>query len=186
MKYSWGKKVCVALGAVAVVLGTGIMTGCKSPIDVPPIPDPVEKITNGQFTNDLTGWQGGITEPATGEAKVVDGAYKATITNQGTENWHVQLWQTVAFISGMTYTLSFDAYSPDGDRTLNCQCQQNGGDYHPISGWTDKVVTLSTTKQTLSFTFSCTESNDAGRLNFDMGKMGLNAVIIDNVSMMEQ
>jgi hypothetical protein len=182
------KAYSVAGGICAVVVGVIIFAGCENTATTPlPDIDPVEKIANGQFTNDLTGWQGGIGDTAAaGAVGVVDSAYRATITKAGTQNWHIQLCQSVQFTSGKTYTVSLDAYSPEGARVMNAQCQQNGGDYHPIGGWTDKVLNLTTTKQTFTYTFSCTETNTGGRLNFDMGNMGLNDVVIDNVSLIEE
>jgi uncharacterized protein (DUF362 family) len=151
-----------------------------------------EKIINGTFNTNLTPWTnylgaGGAATFAWFDddpSAAVNGTVKMTITNGGTTDYAVQFNQAVAYISGKTYSLSFDAYSPEGNRTLVVKQEQSSGDYHKIGGSAFQTFAITTVKKNYTYSFKCTETNAGCRLGFNCGLSAFD-VIIDNVSLIE-
>jgi hypothetical protein len=71
--------------------------------------------------------------------------------------------------AGKTYALSFDAFSPQGNRTIAVAQEQGSGDYHAIGGSATQIVPLTNTPRTFTCQFAGTEPNTGGRLTFNCG-----------------
>lgn len=106
-------------------------------------------------------------------------------TAEGTEDYSVQLVQPdIPMKKGCTYLISFDAYA-DADRSMKAAVTA------PERSWVryfeDTPVELTTTKQTFTYEFTMTDSDDAkGRLEYNMGADGSTAGIhISNVSVVK-
>ena len=74
-------------------------------------PDGDNMITNADFSNGLTGWEGPVMDAgAAATASVEDGKVIVNITNPGTAGYHIQLKQTgIALENGKTYKVTFKA-----------------------------------------------------------------------------
>jgi uncharacterized protein (DUF362 family) len=171
-------------GTDNVIAQSGIITGTAV------VQTGTEKIINGNFNTVLAPWIGYVLTAGTGSVTQVtingDGVARITINAAGGVDYAFQLNQQINFITGKTYTLKFDAYSPEAARNLVIKIDQNGGDYHSIKGWTTQSRPLTTSRQTFSFpSFVCQENNANGRISFNAG-LNVNDVIIDNVSLIEQ
>ncbi|MGC1376841.1 MAG: glycoside hydrolase family 9 protein, partial [Anaerolineales bacterium] len=123
----------------------------------------IELITNGDFSAGSTGWNayGGSNISYAGGVFSVDipvglGAYSAAINRSD-----------IVLESGVTYTLSFDAW---GDGTglpgIPVMIQENGGSY---TQYFNQAVTLTSTSQTFTFTFTPTSSDPAAMFQIALG-----------------
>jgi hypothetical protein len=144
-----------------------------------------QKITNGTFTTNLTGWITNVNSGGAATFAVDAGTAKATITNGGTTQYAIQFQQGITYTTGKSYSLSFNARSPEGNRTIYFVHELASGDYHAIGGSATQTFALTTTMQTFTYQFNCTETNAGGRINFKSG-LSANDVVIDNVSLIEQ
>ena len=140
-----------------------------------------ELVTNGDF-------QTGVNSPWYGEAaNVVElstGAFynQAEVTTK-VAAYLVNLSQEILLSDGVTYTLTFDAFTDDatGSRTMLAGLGQTG------SPWlnSQETVTLTSTLQTFTYTFTINYGDAVtDRVFFDMGA-DLGFVFIDNVSVKE-
>src|SRR5699024_9634378 len=118
-----------------------------------------------------------------------EGQGTATISDIGTEDWNIQLFQHgVEVEEGATYEVSFDAKATV-DRPLRLQIQHNGEEDDDWTGYFDQTFSLTNTLETYSYTFEMTETSDpATKFGFALGKdeEGLTSseaheVYIDNV-----
>ncbi len=115
------------------------------------------------------------------EARIQDKEVYINTTSEGTADYSVQLVQPALPIKeGATYKLSFDAYA-DQERTIKTGISAPDHDYKRYLE--DTEVKLSKEKQTFTYEFTMTDSDDAnGRLEFNLGAMGSSAgVKISNV-----
>lgn len=136
-------------------------------------------ITNGDFSNGTTGWTPSAWSPdgaAAGTPAVKAGVFTFDVTNGGTDNWNVQIFQTaVPFVKGTTYTLSFDA---SASKARDIKVYAN-------LGAIDKAVSLTATTKTYTYTF-VSDSTESGKLSFDIGGSSASgtSVTLDNVSIL--
>jgi Glycoside hydrolase family 44/Carbohydrate binding domain/Divergent InlB B-repeat domain len=134
-------------------------------------------ITNGDFSNNTTGWTPSAWSPdgaAAGTPSVQNGVFSFAVTHGGTDTWNVQIFQTaVPFVKGTTYTLSFEA---SASLARNIKVYAN-------LGAIDKSVALTTTSTKYTYTF-VSDSTESGKLSFDIGGPGAagSTVTLDNVS----
>ncbi len=147
-------------------------------------------VTNGDFAadEDLTDdndWKFLIAKDGEGEAKIGDHEIIISSTNEGTEEYAVQLVQpNMPMVQGKTYTFSFEAYAEE-PRQMKPAITAPEVDW--IRYFPDTPVDLTTDWQTYSFTFEMKDKDDdKGRVEFNMGKQGSTATIhIRNVRLEE-
>lgn len=147
-------------------------------------------IHNGGFADseELTDEEGWIFLTSVGgeaSAKIKDNEIFIDTTKEGTEDYSVQLVQSgIPVKKGVTYLVSFDAYA-DADRMMKVAVTAPERDW--IRYLEDTRVDLTTTKQTFTYEFVMTGSDDAnGRLEYNMGADGSTAGIhISNVSVVK-
>jgi hypothetical protein len=148
-------------------------------------PAGVEKVTNGAFTTTIANWTTYKDPAATATIAWNAGTIKATITYGGTQVYHVQFTQGITYTAGKTYSLSFDASSPEGNRNISVTQEQGSSDYHAIAGSAPQTIALTNTTRNYTYQFTSTESNAGGRLTFNCGNNAFD-VVVDNVSLIEQ
>ena len=145
-------------------------------------------VVNGDFSvkEDLTDEKDWTFLTALGgeaEAKIEDNEIAVTTENEGTVDYSVQLVQPdLPMKQGGVYQLTFDAYA-DADRTMKVGVSAPDRSFRRYLE--DTVVNLTPEKQTYTFEFTMTDSDDAnGRLEFNMGAARSTAGIrISNVSL---
>lgn len=182
--------------AVATVNASGLVTGVAQGIanitvrtndgnktatcavTVNPAPAPGENLlTNGDFSNGLTGWLFAA-NGTTSSASVSNGEAVINITTAGTNAWEPQFVKDgFALISGQQYTVSFQARAATN---RNIQLFVNTGPNNYASFFTQSVP-LTTAMQTFTYTFTANANDDNARIDFNCGGNTAN-VIIDNVS----
>lgn len=139
-------------------------------------------VTNGDFSNGSSGWSFQAQGGASGNATVSNGQYQISITNAGTEYWHLQVVQGgISLQQDSTYLVQFDAAAND-TRTINASVGLN---VSPWSSYAATQVLLSDSMQTFQFRFTLNSaSNTNARINFDLGKSSAN-VQLDNISIIK-
>ncbi|MDE5966846.1 MAG: carbohydrate binding domain-containing protein [Lachnospiraceae bacterium] len=122
--------------------------------------------TSGQ--DGMDNWEETINEPAEAEHSIKDGKISYTITNAGTDNWHVQLKQTgLALEAGETYQASFKATSTATREILTGVMSEK----YAVYG--DATVSLAKDEeQEVKFTFTMSEDDTTAQFYVSMGKMG--------------
>jgi beta-glucanase (GH16 family) len=147
-------------------------------------------VYNGNFAekedlSDDTDWKFMLFAGGEGSAEIKDKEIVIKSTNEGTEEYSVQLVQPdMPMVKGKKYRVTFDAYA-EAERTMKVAVTA------PNVNWVryleDTPVKLTTKKQTYTLDFDMTKRNDpTGRLEFNMGKCGSTATIhITNVRLEE-
>lgn len=143
-----------------------------------------ELITNGDFSNGMTGWFAwtNTTGGRTADFNVVGGELVVNnINGGGAANWISVLNSNVSLVHGTTYTVSFDARSTAA-RQITVGPRRGGPGY---TSYSFTVVLIDAVMKTYSFAYTHTaESDTSAQLIFSLGETD-DAVYIDNVSMIE-
>ncbi len=143
-------------------------------------------VNNSDFSeaedlDDEKDWNFLLFNDGKGSAEIKDKSIVITSTNEGTEEYSVQLVQRdMPLHQGETYKLSFDAKA-DEARTMITAVTAPEVDW--IRYFPDTKLDLTTDWQSYSYTFEMKEKDDdKGRVEFNMGKQGSTATIyITNV-----
>ena len=111
-----------------------------------------------------------------GSARIEDGEIIITSTNEGTEEYSVQLVQPdMPMEKGKSYHFSFEAYAEE-DR--NMKAAVTAPDVNWIRYFPDTSVELGPDWKTYEFEFDMNDENDDnGRVEFNMGNQGSTATI---------
>ena len=141
-------------------------------------------LVNGDFENGSQGWIVGVNDNAPAPIVTEDGNsfYEVFITNPNpSQPFLVNMSQKLPIIQGLTYVLTFDAWS-DGNRTIIAGIGLSGGDFSNDS----QVVSITDTQTQYQLTLSSENfgAPDARVLFDSNGDAGL--VRIDNVSLVIQ
>jgi len=147
-------------------------------------------IYNGDFSEDEdldddTNWKFLLFNDGVGEAKIEDGQIIISSTNDGTEEYSVQLVQPeLPMLKGHKYRATFDIKADEDRDAVVCVSA-------PTAGWIrylqDTTIDVTTDWQTYTFDFEMKEKDDNnGRLEFNMGNHGYTSTIyITNVRVEE-
>ncbi|PTN27901.1 carbohydrate binding domain-containing protein, partial [Desulfonatronum sp. SC1] len=143
-------------------------------VTVNPAPAPGENLlTNGDFSNGLTGWLFAA-NGTTSSASVSNGEAVISITTAGTNAWEPQFVKDgFALVSGQQYTVSFQARAA---ANRNIQLFVNTGPNNYASFFTQSVP-LTTTMQTFTYTFTANANDDNARIDFNCGGNTANVII---------
>jgi hypothetical protein len=139
-------------------------------------------VTNGDFSSGTTGWSSlGAWEGAQAQGAVVDGAFKVTLGNPGTEWWHVQITQLgIPLSQGQSYTLSFKAWA-DAPRKIFVKIGEEGGEWGDYGLAEEVQLSAELATYTLEFVME-DPSDDQARIEFNFGGAGnTQAVYLDDV-----
>ena len=136
-------------------------------------------LVNGDFSHGDTGWIFSTVDPAQATGSVVDGEYVISITNPGSENWHIQLIQTGLFIEqGKKYVVSFDAYASSSRNISVAFIKDWTGEW---TGYYYQTLAITSVKRTYKFEFFMNYPTDQNtKFHFDFGGSPED-VYIDNV-----
>ena len=143
-------------------------------------------IYNGDFAeaeslDDVEDWFFLLFNDGVGEASIENGEIIITSTNDGTEEYSVQLVQPdLPVLNGHTYRVTFDIMAEEDRDCVVCVSA-------PRAGWIrylpDTAIDIGPEWQTFEFEFTSNERDDNyGRLEFNMGNHGYTSTIhITNV-----
>ncbi len=138
-------------------------------------------INNGDFAapenlNDDQDWVYQSLNKGVGAAEIKDGEMIITTTNEGTETYSIQLVQGgLPMEKGQKYKLSFDAYAEDARKMIVAITGPNVEYKRYLE---DTSMDLGKDWKTYSFDFEMKEdSDDNGRLEYDLGKQGSTATV---------
>lgn len=137
------------------------------------------QIRNADFEKSNDDWGFNTLLPAQATGSAENGEYNIKVVNGGVNVWDVHLGQyPVLAEKGKEYTVSFDAYAAK-PRTISAFVGKNSDPWTVYSG--THILSLTTTKNTYSFTFVMNEPTDnIARFGFDAGAASSD-VFIDNV-----
>ena len=139
--------------------------------------------TREHFANGADGWSLSQQGGATGSAATSSGELNVTISNGGSENWHLQLVRNnIKFENTKLYRLSFDARA-QSERSITFYAGRASSPWTIYSS--PAAVSISTTNSTYTSSFTMTHPTDhTARLVFDLGKSTA-GVTIQNVKVEE-
>ena len=143
-------------------------------------------VNNGDFSapenlNDDQDWAYQNYSKGVGAAEIKDNEIVITIDNEGTEPYSIQLVQGgLPVEKGVKYKLSFDAYAEEPRSMITAI---TGPDNNYLRYLEDSSMELTKESRNYSFEFEMKEeSDDNGRIEFDLGKQGSTATVhITNV-----
>ena len=126
-----------------------------------------EEITNGDFSNGLTGW----TENGGSYATIVSGALNSNNPDAG--NWYAEnISQNVSFVNGTTYKLTFKAKNISGNLNLR------------ITQGANAMASLDLTSTFVNYTYFYTANADNGSVRIFCNS-AVGQFEIDNISVKE-
>ena len=136
-------------------------------------------VKNADFFDLSEFWQINSVPGAQADGEVMDGEYRVSIQNGGTNAWDIHLGQSgILLEQGYEYQFSFEAYA-DQPRDIFPFVGKNTEPrtiYHDLN-----PITLSTERNTYLYTFKMQEPTDPeARLGFDVGG-NVSSVYFDNV-----
>jgi hypothetical protein len=135
-----------------------------------PEPTPVQAIPvyTSDFTNGTDGWILQNSGGASGSLTASEGKLNVSITNGGTEPWHVQLIKrNIQLEKEKMYRISFNAIAND-NRSATFYAGKDSDPWNAYSGYNG--ISINTTETAYSFTFTMTNPTDMNaRLVFDFG-----------------
>lgn len=146
-----------------------------------------ELIENGDFSNGAQNWTAynGVDNSPSG---VVDGQFKTTVGNVGSDSWSIELGSSNFKLSaGKKYRLTFDAKSTI-NRNIQPVIEHNDAGY---TRYLDQVSALTADMKTYSYDFEMSADDDVAHLAFSLGNVSGTGTIaahdiyIDNVSLKE-
>jgi hypothetical protein len=98
------------------------------------------------------------TAPATGSFNFANKTAQFLINTNGTQNWHVALYQAIGVIMGKTYAYSFDARKLSaGTRTITFMVETDGAPYTKDK---EVVVAIDGTTKTIAGTFTASTTRN--------------------------
>ena len=129
-----------------------------------------ELVINGTF-DQAVNWGVWMADWNTTDAsvEVASGEVVVDITDVGTENWNIQLFQEgIELKEGVTYTVQFDAMS-SADRDINLKMITTT-EYTEMFSLTNEMTTY-------TYSFVYTEADGLGKLDFELGG-AMNGIVV--------
>ncbi len=135
-----------------------------------PDPTPVQSIPLyvSDFTSGTDGWVLQNGGSASSSLSALEGKLNVSITNAGTESWHVQLIKrNIPLVKDKMYRVSFKAMADD-TRSATFYAGKDSDPWNAYSGYNG--ISIPTNETAYSFTFTMTNPTDMNaRLVFDFG-----------------
>lgn len=137
-------------------------------------------IINGEFNSRMYPWYTYVNESALANGIVENNLFKMSITQAGTEGWHIQLIQGgLPLEQGEAYELSLRA-AADQNRTVDVIISEDGNDY---TNYFTESINLTSELSVFNFSFSMGENTDLdARFVVDMGGSDID-VLLDDISL---
>ena len=131
--------------------------------------------SNFQSSND--GWAVFKQSTAAFQLSRTDNALNVTITNGGTEGWHIQLVKNnIQLKSGKKYRFSFKAKS-ETTRSLTAYIGKSVDPWNSYSGYNS--VTVTDTFKVFTYVFDQATNDNTARMVFDLGKSTAGFTVTD-------
>jgi endoglucanase len=145
-----------------------------------PLPVPTEAILlyKSNFTTGNDGWSVNFNLGATGTWNRTSGKMSITVTNGGTEGWHVQATRGgISLEKGKTYRITFSV-NASSNRTAVMYAGKSSDPWNAYSDY--NTIQIPATDATLSYSFTMNSASDSNaRLVFDLGKSTTALTIYD-------
>ncbi len=146
--------------------------------------DNTEVIEGENLCADSSNWGGWYSEDdATAEITAADNGITISVTNPGTEEWHIQgSYANLTLVEGATYRVEFDYYSST-NVPLGFHVQQN---YDPYGQYHYETITSTTSTQHYTADFTMTETDDNVVCVFNCGGVDISnpfSVNVQNLSL---
>jgi uncharacterized repeat protein (TIGR02543 family) len=138
-------------------------------------------LTNGDFSNGLTGWEQLVMGSAAGSFANDANSAKVTIATQGSNAYDIQMFQRITLVANKTYTLEFDVKAASNPKDFKIVVEHDG------DPWTKYVETQRTVDQAVntwkhfSIPFIPNANDSNVKLGFHFGTFNTSSVWIDNV-----
>jgi len=115
---------------------------------------------------------------------IADNRVTVTVTQPGTEGWHVQLIKAgIGIEQGKTYLLRFNASSPDSDnRPLDVAVTRNSD---PWTGYGSQSLSVDKNHSLYNLLFTSAQTDPQARIVFSLGNAGNNRVVLSEIQLME-
>jgi endoglucanase len=149
-----------------------------------PLPEPTTfastLIFEHNFKNNTDNWKIYLGGDAEAILNAVNGNLELSISNPGTQIWHVQLIKPgITIEKGALYRVTFKARSQQNVRHMSSYIGKDSNPWNAYS--TARSVALTETERNYSYTFTMNSETDTkARLVFDLG-LSKNGVLISNV-----
>ncbi len=151
------------------------------------MPEPTPVISIPVYTSDFSsgndGWALTVQSGASGALTVSGGKLNVSLTNGGTESWHVQLVKNnISLQKDRQYQISFNAMAT-ADRSATFYAGKASDPWNAYSGYNG--ISIAALEKAFTFSFIMNSQTDmASRLVFDLGK-NLSGVSISEVRVEE-
>ena len=125
-------------------------------------------VYTSNFQNSNDGWNVYKQSTAAFQLSRADNALNVTITNGGTEGWHIQLVKNnIQLKAGKKYRFSFKAKS-NTERSLSAYIGKSSDPWTAYSGYNS--VTVTDTFKVYTYVFDQSVNDNVARMVFDLGK----------------
>lgn len=145
-----------------------------------PEPTPIyaTPIYTSNFSNGTDGWSLSAQGGGAGSIATSGGKLNVTITNGGTESWHVQLVKSnIRLEHDKLYRISFKGKAA-ADRSVTFYAGKASDPWNAYSGYNG--ISVGTAESSFTFSFTMTNPTDpAARLVFDLGKSATGITLWD-------
>ena len=138
-------------------------------------------VSNGDFSNGLTGWQTLYMDGAAGSISNDAGAAKIAPSVAGPNPYDIQLYQAITLTANKTYTLEFDLKAVVPPKSFKVVVEHDGGTYTKYHEQQYTVTAAANTYQHFVITFTPSASDSAVKLGFHFGSFNTSIVWMDNV-----
>lgn len=140
----------------------------------------LNRIRNGEFSQDLTGWYAYATPPAGATFAAQADALRIDISQPGTEAWHIQLgYGQLALQAGRVYQVQW-AVRGSQPTSLYAGVMRNESPWDTLGWYAPIPVTTEWVTHTVTFTATDTVYG-AGRISFDLGLADADTIWLDHV-----
>jgi hypothetical protein len=145
-------------------------------------------LTNNAFSSGLSSWTG--FSNATGGAVFStenvgsNPAARLTLTDAGTQTWHIQFYQTLPLTAGKTYSFEFDARAETTGKKFDIFCEEKGLDYTGYFSQNATITAPALTWQHFSVGWVQKETVTA-KVGWKLGTYGLSDCWFDNTELKE-
>ncbi len=140
-------------------------------------------LTNGDFSNGLTGWQTLFMEGAAGSITNDAGSAKVAISTLGPNPYDIQIYQDISVIGNKPYTLEFDMKADATPKNFKVVVEHDGGSYTKYLEQQYTVTSTTNTYQHFVVTFTPNTTDTPVKIGFHFGTFNTSSVWMDNVTL---
>lgn len=135
-------------------------------------------VYQSDFTGNTDGWQLYTNGTGVAELAQVDGTLEITVSNGGTEAWHVQLVRNnLSLTADKKYAVTFTGRSREGSRGMTWYVGMSVDPWSAYSSWNQASLTEELT--TFTTTFDMTQTDPVARIALDLGTEAGDVIITE-------